>query len=93
MIYLLSCKRCRKQYVGSSVRKFRFRLKRYKSNIKMCGEGQRGFKQEKLIKHFFCSNYNGIYQDIPVHIIYHCHQYDQERWHDFWIQKKLLGHN
>ena len=30
----------------------------YKSNIKLNGEGRRGFKQEKLIEHFFLCSYN-----------------------------------
>ena len=38
VIYLLTCKRCRKQYVGSTVTKFRLRFNQYKSNIKLYGE-------------------------------------------------------
>ena len=38
MIYLLTCKWCRKQYVGSSDRKFRLRFNQYNSNIKLYGE-------------------------------------------------------
>ena len=44
VIYLLTCKRCRKQYFGSTVTKFRLRFNQYKSNIKLYGEGKRGFK-------------------------------------------------
>ena len=69
VIYLLTCKRCRKQYVGSTVAKFRLRFNQYKSNIKLYGEGKRGFKQEKLIEHFFCPNHSGTHKDISVQII------------------------
>ena len=34
VIYSLSCKRCRKQYVGSTFAKFSLRFKKYESNIK-----------------------------------------------------------
>ena len=44
MIYLLTCKRCRKQYVECTVTKFCLRFKQYKSNIKLYGEGKGGFK-------------------------------------------------
>ena len=105
MIYLLTCKRCRKQYVGSTVTKFHLRFNQYKSNIKLYGEGKRGFKQEKLIEHFFCPNHNGTHKDISVQIIGHCNSNDQETEEDFWIyhlstmfpkglnQTKLLRYN
>ena len=52
VVYLLTCKVCHKQYVGSTVTSFRLRFNKYKSNIKLYGKGRRGFKQEKQI--FFC---------------------------------------
>ena len=52
VVYLLTCKRCRKQYVVSTVIKFRLSCNQCKSNIKSHGEGKRVFKQEKVIKHF-----------------------------------------
>ena len=44
VIYLLTCKRCRKQYIGSTVKKFRLRFNQYKSNTELHGKGKRGFK-------------------------------------------------
>ena len=98
-----TCKRCRKQYVGSTVTKFRLRFNQRKSNSKLFGEGKRGFKQEKLIEHFFCPNHNGAHKDISVQIIDHCDLNDQERRDDFWIhhldtifqrnQRKMLRYN
>ena len=45
-IYLLTCKVCGKQYTESTVTKFRSRFNQYKSNIKLYGEGRRGFAQK-----------------------------------------------
>ena len=49
VVYLITCKVCKKQYTGSTVTKFRVRFNQYKSNLKLYGEGRRGFVQEKLI--------------------------------------------
>ena len=56
VVYLLTCKICEKQYVGSTVTKFRSRFNQYKSNINLYGKGQSGFMQETLIEHFFQIN-------------------------------------
>ena len=85
VVYLLTCTVCLKQYVGSTVTRFRLRFNQYKSNIKLYGEGRRGFKQEKLIEHFFRCSENGTHHDIKVQIIDHCDPNDQETREDFWI--------
>ena len=46
--FLITCKVSKKQYTGSTVTKFN----QYKSNVKLYGEGRRGFFQEKLIEKF-----------------------------------------
>ena len=46
VVYLLTCKICEKQHVGSTVTKFRSRFNHYKFNINLYGKGQRGFIQE-----------------------------------------------
>ena len=43
---------------------FRLRFNQYKSNIKLKGGGNLGFKQEKLIKIFFQFSHNGTREDI-----------------------------
>ena len=42
----------------------RLRFNQYKSNIKLNGEGRRGFKKEKLIQHFLLLSHNGTDEDI-----------------------------
>ena len=64
VVYLLTCKICEKQYVGSTVTKFRSRFNQYKSNMNLCGKGQRGFMQEPLIEHFISDKYNDSHKDI-----------------------------
>ena len=84
VVYLLTCWVCLKQHIGSTVTRFRLRFNQYKSNIKLKGEGSRGFKQEKLIENFLLSSHNGTCEDIQVQIIGHCDPNDQEAREDFW---------
>ena len=65
--------------------KFRLRFNQCKSNIKLYREGRSGFKQEKLIEHFFLCSHNGTHEDIKVQIIDHCDSNDREAREDFWI--------
>ena len=51
--------------------RFRLRFNQYRPNIKLNGEGRRGFKQEKLIEHFSLCSHNGIK--------------NQEAGEDIWI--------
>ena len=53
VVYLITCKMCKKRHTGSTVTKFRVCFDQYKSNVKLFGEGRRGFPLEKLIEHFF----------------------------------------
>ena len=59
VVYLLTCKTCLKQYVGSTLTMFRLRFNQCKSNIKLYEERRRGFKQGKLIEHFFLCSHMG----------------------------------
>ena len=46
--------------------RFRLRFNQYKSNNKLNRESRRGFKQEKVIEHFFLLTRNGTHEDIKV---------------------------
>ena len=85
VIYLITCKVCQKQYVGSTITTFRKRLNQYKSNIKLYSIGRQGMKQEKLVSHFFTDKHHGTYDDIKAQITDYCDANDQERREDFWI--------
>ena len=49
IIYLITCKVCQKQYVGSTITTLRKRFNQNKSNIKLYSKGRPRMKQEKLI--------------------------------------------
>ena len=48
-------------------------------------EGIRGFKQEKLIEHFFLCSHNVTPEDIKVQTVGHCDPNDQDAREDFSI--------
>ena len=91
--------------LGPLSQSFNCDLTNINRTFNLYGEGKRGFKQKKLIKHFFCPNHSGTHKDISVQIIDHCDPNDQERREDFSIyhldtmfpkglnQKKLLRYN
>ena len=88
--YLLTRKICEKQYLGSTVTKFRSRFSQYKSNINLYGKGQRGFMQEPLIEHFFSNKHNVSHKDIKAQIIDYCNLNNLERREDFWVITWIL---
>ena len=71
VVYLITCKVCKKQYTGSTVTKFRARFNQYKSNLKLYGEGRTGL--------------NDTYKDMMVQNF--CDPNDQEKRQDFWMDK------
>ena len=86
VIYLLLCKHCLKQYVGSTITKFRQRFNQYKSNMNVYREGRGdSLKQRFLIEHFFTEGHNGSYNDLKVQIIDYCNPNDPEAREDFWM--------
>ena len=85
VIYLLTCKVCNIQYVGTTITRFRDRFNQYKSNINLYSQGRRGLMQERVISHFFEQNHNHTYHDIEVQIIDYCDPNDKERREEFWI--------
>ena len=74
---------CKKQYTGSAVTKFRAWFNQYKLNLKLHGEGGRGFFQEKLIEHLLNDGHNGSYKNIMGQIIDFSGPNDQEKCEDF----------
>ena len=68
VIYLLTCKRRSKIYVGGTVTSFRKRFNNHKRSLKWFGKGQRGISGEYLYAHFHEEAHKGI-EDIQVKII------------------------
>ena len=65
LIYLLSCKVCGLQYVGSTTDKFRLRWNNYKENDR---KGKRGeeHKQPLVFEHFSSNDHNGFLEDCII---------------------------
>ena len=53
VVYLIRCKRCGKQYVGSTTKPFRLRFNNRKSSLKRYERGRRGICREHMYAHFF----------------------------------------
>ena len=52
VVYLLLCKRCDKQYVGSTTTTFHMCFNIHKSSLRTFGKGQRRIPGEQLYVHF-----------------------------------------
>ena len=86
VIYLLTCKRCSKIYVGSTVTSFRKRFNNHKSSLKRFGKGQRGIAGEHLYAHFYEEGHKGI-ENIQVKIIDRTDINDPKFREGFWTYK------
>ena len=68
MIYLLTCKTCLKQYVGSTTDCSRYRWNNYKCNDRKNARGK-ACLQEHLFEHFNSEGHNGFLHDVSVTLI------------------------
>ena len=68
LIYLLTCKTCLKQYVGSTTDCFRYRSNNYKCNDRKFAREESSL-QEHLFEHFNSEEHNGFLCDVSVTLI------------------------
>ena len=68
LIYLLTCKTCLKQYVGSTTDCFRYRWNNYKCNDRKYARGE-ACLQEHLFEHFNSEGHNGFLHEVSVTLI------------------------
>ena len=59
VVYLVQCKTCNIQYVGSASTKFRLRFNNYKACFRKCSSGQMA-PQMSFHSHFCQNNHNGM---------------------------------
>ena len=85
IVYLITCKTCNKQYVGSTTTKFRLRFNNYKSLFNKYHDGERGMNQETLYEHFHREDHTGCFDQMLFQIIDHCDPNDQERRESYWV--------
>ena len=70
VVYLLSCRVCNLQYVGSTVTSFRLRFNNHKSRIATHSKASRAYKDmdDPLYKHFCSAGHQGV-KDVEVTLI------------------------
>ena len=67
-IYVLTCNKCRKQYVGQTVDTFRYMWNNYRSNSSKHANGILCM-QEHLYEHFCDSEHSGFVSDVSITFI------------------------
>ena len=71
-VYLLSCKACGLQYVGSTTDKIHLRRNNYKENDRKVLRGEEHMQPE-LFEHFAADNHNCFLSDCSIKlIVLHC---------------------
>ena len=83
LIYLLTCNCCKKQYVGQTVDKFRFRWNNYKSNFRKHQRGETCMQQH-LYDHFCECNHKGFVNDVSITFIDKTDPSDPLKREDYW---------
>ena len=68
VVYLVTCMKCEKQYVGSTVTAFRKGFNNHKSSLIRYGKGQKKICGKHLYSHFCTEGHSGI-KDFSVQII------------------------
>ena len=86
LVYLLSCKVCGKQYVGSTTDKFRFRWNNYKNCQRKAERGE-DHMQKYLHDHFLSEDHDGLLNNVYIIFIDKTDPSDPERREEFWRTK------
>ena len=87
VVYLIECKTCSMQYIGSTTTKFRTRLNNYKSSFRKYVSGKKSLPQEHFHKHFSAEGHNGI-DDWAIKIIDQAeNEISLRRRESFWQYK------
>lgn len=70
VVYLISCKVCGLQYVGSTTTKFRLRFNNHKSRLRAHSKMSAANKDrdDTIYKHFHSDGHHGL-QDVEIHLI------------------------
>ena len=83
LIYLLSCKVCGLQYVGSTTDKFRLRWNNYKENNRKAKRGEEDM-QPLVFEHFSSNDHNGFLEDCTITLIHETDASDPTRREEYW---------
>ena len=83
LIYLLTCNKCRKQYVGKTVDSFRFRWNNYKCNCYKHAKGG-SVKQQHLYDHFVLEDHAQFVNDVSIIFIDKADPTDPLKREQYW---------
>ena len=82
-IYLLSCKVCGLQYVGSTTDKFKLRFNNYKENSRKAKRGDEHM-HPLVFEHFSSNDHNGFLEDCRINLIDKTDGSDFTRREEYW---------
>ena len=86
VVYLITCKVCKIQYVGQTCGKFRLRWNNYKTCQDKARQGHK-VPQLSFHKHFLSQGHSGLLNDAEVKLIDKTDPFSPTEREDFWIAK------
>ena len=91
MVYLLTCKVCKKQYVGQTTDKFRLRWNNYKTCQKKA-MSNRAHTQAFFHSHFLSEKHHGLINDCNIVIIDKTNRAEPTIREMYWINRLQAIH-
>ena len=86
LIYLMSCKVCGKQYVGSTTERFKLRQNNYMSFQRKAERGEDCI-QKYFYDHFLREGHNGLINDVEIVLICKTDPSEPTKRQEFWRNK------
>ena len=83
LLYLLTCNKCKMQYVGQTIDLFRSRWNNYKSDSRKHGQGAKCMQQH-FFNHFWTSGHCGFLKDVSLTFIDKTDPSDPLKREDYW---------
>ena len=85
LIYLLTCKVCKKQYTGKTVDRFRLRWNNYKESDRKFLRGEE-IKQKSLHEHFLSDSHQSFEEDVSISLIDKTDPSDPHKREYYWLR-------
>ena len=85
LIYLLTCKVCKKQYTGKTVDRFRLRWNNYKESDRKFLRGEE-IKQKSLHEHFLSDSHQSFEEDVSICLIDKTDPSDPHKREYYWMR-------
>ena len=85
LIYLLTCKVCKKQYTGKTADRFSLRQNNYKESDRKFLRGEE-IKQKSLHKHFLKDSHQRFEEDVSICLIDKTDHFDNHKRRYYWMR-------